>query len=285
MSNLVLGSGSFLGNSFLKFLENRQEKVFGASSYHIENSDNILITDYSFEAIENIIYKIKPRFIFDFKSPIVSSDKESYANKTIEQFVEPTKNIVNCLKNIKSFNSHVTLISSNLLNNKKYSEHPYVKIKSEQERLYLGLNNKFLKKNILRIPAVIGIGDLNFNRLLPFIMGNYLLNKEIQLNSNKETVREYITIHQLFELLILRSETFEFSYSYTNNQIVDQISSILKEKGLEKLKLNWNNKVNNNEINKSQSMDVSFKNNLENVVEWYLENSDYVKKSFLNFNF
>jgi hypothetical protein len=116
-------------------------------------------------------------------------------------------------------------------------------------------------------------------------MGNYLLNKEIQLNSNKETVREYITIHQLFELLILRSETFEFSYSYTNNQIVDQISSILKEKGLEKLKLNWNNKVNNNEINKSQSMDVSFKNNLENVVEWYLENSDYVKKSFLNFNF
>ena len=205
--------------------------------------------------------------------------------KTIEQFIEPTKNIVHCLKNLKGFNSHVTLISSNLLNNKKYSEHPYVKIKSEQERLYLGLNNKFLKKNILRIPAVIGIGDLNFNRLLPFIMGNYLLNKEIQLNSNKETVREYITIHQLFELLILRSEIFEFSYSYTNNQIVDQISSILKEKGLEKLKLNWNNKVNNNEINKSQSMDVSFKNNLENIVEWYLENSDYVKKSFLNFNF
>ena len=70
MKYLILGSRSFLGSSFTKYLNEKNINVLSMSS---ENSKN-----YSRNIIENKIKTFKPNKIFDFRFPLVSSNDELF---------------------------------------------------------------------------------------------------------------------------------------------------------------------------------------------------------------
>jgi len=189
---LVLGAGSFLGSSFLNSMKQLNYEIYGISNY--QNDKFIVKSNYSLDSLNQILHDIDPDVIYDFKLSKVSSNQNDF-NDSFEIMFKSNQNIINSLK---KFNKKIDLhlISTSKLNNNLESPHPYLMLKKSQEFLYKKEFSESTNLYIHRVENVIGKGDLNFSRILPFFFGSSLVNKEVKFSSLSSFKRNYLTIEQ-----------------------------------------------------------------------------------------
>ena len=157
MKYLILGSRSFLGSSFTRYLNEKNINVLSMSS---ENSKN-----YSRITIENKIKTFKPNKIFDFRFPLVSSNDELFKQIDINQFFKNQLEFIKIINKLDEEIPDIFLISSTNITRKK---NLYTSYKKKQEDVYKkNILNKG-KVKIMRLDSVLGEGDTNTNRLVPY---------------------------------------------------------------------------------------------------------------------
>lgn len=283
MKYLIVGSGSFLGNNFYDYLKSKNIDVYGISESN--KKKDFINLNYDSNEIKKIINKLKPDYIFDFKTHLVSSNMNHY-KISFDEMVKKTNNLVKAYKEIELKKINIILISTNLLNYQITNNHPYLRLKSYQEEKY-----KEIKQNIIsvvRIPNIIGIGDINFSRLIPYCMGSYLSRKSIDLNSTQDSTREYIFMSDFFDCLFSANYLFNQKVVLTNNQIIELLNCSLVFFKKEMLNVSWGKAVNLNILNNTKLIPENLDNQgltlkFNQIVKWYLDNKNYVINEFSSF--
>ena len=268
MKYLILGSRSFLGASFVKYLIEKNVNVLSLSS---ENSKN-----YSRKIIENKIKIFKPNKIFDFRFPLVASNDELFKEVDVNQFFKNQLEFIKTINKLNEENSDIFLISSTNIARKKnlYTFH-----KKKQEDLYKkNISNKG-KVKILRLDSVLGAGDTNTNRLVPYFYKSIFTKKYINLNINSNSIGRFSFIHDTNEYLYQQSlnkiiDNCQFKVKY--KILIHTLSTILNEKYIFNHRVDWNNKS-------LSSLPLSKENNyydkLENMTDWYFNNKSKLLES------
>lgn len=283
MKYLIFGTGSYLGRIFFEYLKSKKIDAYGVSKFS-KNKD-LIFTDYSTDHLSEIIKQVNPDFIFDFKTYLVSSN-EVYFNESFNKMVESSTNIINAYNIAEVKDISINLISTSLLNYNISTNHPYLKIKNYQEKIYKSIKDN--KVSILRIPNIIGEEDVNFKRLIPFCFGSYISNKEIKLNSQPTSLREYIFKDKLLDMLYKSTELFDDNIVLSNFEVIEQINNSLNYFDRPPFKIKWGNNSFNNKLHKNNlKIDNINLNDLKvdfnRITWWYLENSKYVKNQFEKF--
>ncbi len=286
MTNLIIGAGSYLGTSFFNYLLQEGEPVYGITESEPFN-EKIYKSSYEVQQLQEIINETRPVNIYDFKTYKVSSNKLHFTSG-LDEMIRPTSRIIKSLESTSSTIKNVYLLSTVLLNENKNSTHPYLKLKYLQENLYKKLaNENYFNYSCFRIPNVLGENDMNFSRLVPYIMANYIVKKPILLNSKKDVSREYVLIENLNKNLkdgnIENLETICLS----NEDLVAYIDLSLEKLDLECTNISWgNNKSVDEFISKTQSKnninkDI-FEKRIYEIVKEYIYKSDLVSKKYLD---
>ena len=280
MSHLIIGAGSFLGEAYFDYLKTKNIKVSGISEY--KSKKGIINSSYKCNEVKEIINQVMPENIYDFKTFLVSSNPENFDNN-FTKMINATDNIVKAYEESGIKKVNINLISTKLLVSMKDNDHPYLKIKSHQEEKY----REIKENNILihQVPNVLGFGDLNFTRLIPFCLGNYVLGQKINLNSSQESKREYIFMDDFIESLNTSIFQNKNSIILTNNQVIKLINQSLSHFDKQPLEISWNNA---NYLDTFGDVTLeSSKINYENlnekfneIIKWYLINSEEVKNNY-----
>lgn len=282
MRTLIFGAGSYLGRNLLIELKKTKQPVLGLSANR-KNSSTI-VTDYSKNNLIKIVNEFMPDRIFDFKTYTVSSDESSYPKDYIK-YTLINKSIIDALNESLLENTIVNLISTKLLDNDIKSLHPYLKIKKKQEEYYFSFLDERFSLNIFRVPNVLGNGDLNFSRIIPFFFGNYLIGqKNIKFNSKSTNLRKYIFLNELIRNLKLNKIDFDISLVSTNQNLINFFINLIKKQKLYIPEIIWkNNETDLDKIVTTSMEDLHNIENLKNIFNWYLSNKKQVVKSYKTF--
>lgn len=283
MKYLIIGTGSYLGRSFFEYLKSKKIDVYGVTKY--SKKKDLIISDYSADHISQIIKNVKPDCIFDFKTYLVSSN-EVYFNESFNKMVESSLNLINAYNIAELKDTSINLISTSLLNSKTTFNHPYLKIKLFQEKIYKTI--KYNKVSIFRIPNVIGKEDINFTRLIPYCFGSYISNREIKLNSKPTSLREYILKDKLLDMLYNSTEVSKNNFVLSNFEVINLINTSLNYFEKPSLEIYWgNNSIDNildkNNLKKENLNLKNLKMDFNKITQWYIENSKFVKYQFDKF--
>lgn len=284
MTNFILGAGSYLGSSFFNFLLQEGESVYGVTESEPFN-ERIYKSKYQVQKLQEIINEIRPVNVYDFKTYKVSSNK-SHFTVDLDEMIRPTSSIIKSLESSSKTIKNVYLLSTLLLNENKNSTHPYLKLKYLQENLYKKLaDENYFNYSCFRVPNVLGKNDMNFSRLVPYIMANYIVKKPILLNSKKDVSREYVLIENLNKNLKNGNIEDLETISLSNEKLVSYIDLSLEKLNLERTNISWgNNKSIDEFISKTHSKNSININTLENrmyeIVKWYIDKSDLVAKKY-----
>jgi len=286
MTNFILGAGSYLGSSFFNFLLQEGESVYGVTESEPFN-ERIYKSKYQVQKLQEIINEIRPVNVYDFKTYKVSSNK-SHFTVDLDEMIRPTSSIIKSLESSSKTIKNVYLLSTVLLNENKNSTHPYLKLKYLQENLYKKLaDENYFNYSCFRVPNVLGKNDMNFSRLVPYIMANYIVKKPILLNSKKDVSREYVLIENLNKNLKNGNIEDLETISLSNEKLVSYIDLSLEKLNLECTNISWgNNKSIDEFISKTHSKNSININTLENrmyeIVKWYIDKSDLVAKKYFD---
>jgi len=286
MTNFILGAGSYLGSSFFNFLLQEGESVYGVTESEPFN-ERIYKSKYQVQKLQEIINEIRPVNVYDFKTYKVSSNK-SHFTVDLDEMIRPTSSIIKSLESSSKTIKNVYLLSTLLLNENKNSTHPYLKLKYLQENLYKKLaDENYFNYSCFRVPNVLGKNDMNFSRLVPYIMANYIVKKPILLNSKKDVSREYVLIENLNKNLKNGNIEDLETISLSNEKLVSYIDLSLEKLNLERTNISWgNNKSIDEFISKTHSKNSININTLENrmyeIVKWYIDKSDLVAKKYFD---
>ena len=282
MTYLIIGSNSFLGNSLFDYLRKKNQNVFGISSN--KKLKKFIFSTYSSHDIEEIIFKIKPSIIFDFKTYKVSNNANHY-DKSLDEMISVTENIIKAYEKIKYDKVSINLISTKLLDYNPSTNHPYLNIKYNQENKYKSIKSKNLNIEIKRIPNVLGIGDLNFTRLVPFCYLNYILDRRVVLNSNQEARREY-TFLDNFLHNIDNSIKDNKNFILSNSEIINYMNASMDVLNKKYLEVEWEKATHLDSFiscdsNNDEILQKDILNNFVNITRWYLNNKNKVKDYYL----
>lgn len=286
MTNLIIGVGSYLGASFFNFLLREGESVYGVTESEPLN-ERIYKSRYEVQKLEEIINETHPVNIYDFKTYKVSSNK-SHFTTSLDEMIRPTTSIIKSLESSSSTIKNVYLLSTVLLNENKNSAHPYLKLKYLQENLYKKLAfENYINYSCFRIPNVLGENDMNFSRLIPYIMANYIVKKPILLNSKKDASREYVLIENLNKNLKNGNIEDLETICLSNEELVAYIDLSLDKLDLECTNISWgNNKSVDEFISKSHSKNNTnkdfFEKRIYEIIKWYIDQTDLVTKKYLD---
>jgi hypothetical protein len=261
MKYLILGGRSFLGRSFYYFLKKNR---IHAKLLHEENSNF-----YSPISLKNIIKKERPQKIVDFKFPIVSSNDEDFKNIDLKAFSNTQEALIESLNQLPEISTELFLVSSINIKNRK---NIYTKNKKKQEdyyKKYLPENNKF---KIIRLENVLGQGDLNTYRLVPFFFTKVFQNESFSLNIDSNKKGLYIFIDDCNKYLYNTSINKSYRkniFNITYKELIFRLSSILEFEFEVNHKILWNGKkIINNKIDQR----AKFNQNLIELTGWYLKN-------------
>ena len=261
MKYLILGSRSFLGSSFTRYLNEKNINVLSMSS---ENSKN-----YSRITIENKIKTYKPNKIFDFRFPLVSSNDELFKQVDINQFFKNQLEFIKIINKLDEEIPDIFLISSTNIKRKK---NLYTSYKKEQEDVYKkNILNKGTVK-IMRLDSVLGEGDTNTNRLVPYFYKSIFTKKYVNFNINSNSIGRFSFINDINEYLYQQSSNKKIN----NNQfkvkykiLIHTLSTILSEKYIFNHRVDWNNKNLSSDL---LSKENKYYDKLENMTDWYFKN-------------
>ena len=285
---LIIGAGSYLGKNYLDYLLKKKLTAYGVSSFY--ESDNIFkITNLNDNLID-LINSVKPDIIFDFKLQRVSSNKDHYPSDLKELIID-NKKVATQIKKFNKKNLEVHLISTSKLNNIEEINHPYLNLKKEQELHYLDLFGGEDNLTIHRVENVIGFGDFNFSRILPYNFGSIFKNGNIVLNSNKNITRNYLTIENFMQNLlnfVVKNEKDinDRAFTLKNFELLDIANSFIESKTNKNINIKWLNEVDYlsspNPVLKITKFDVQ---KIKKISKWYWNNRVEVLNKFEQFNY
>ena len=268
MKYLILGGRSYLGRSFSEFLKKNKHQVITLNE---ANSSN-----YSNNVLKEVLKKENPQKIVDFKFPIVSSNDEDFNNINLDEITSTQKRLIEALDQSPDNTSDLYLISTLNINKRK---NIYTKYKKKQEDYYKTKLPRKNKLKILRLENVLGQGDINTNRLVPYFFSKVFANKLLNLNINSRKKGEYIFIEDCNKYIFNTSldKTYKknaFSTTYKN--LIFRLSSILEYEYNFYHDVFWNNqKIINKKVNKTDKTNQ----NLIKLTNWYIENKESFRVS------
>ncbi len=258
MKYLLLGSRSFLGASYSKYLSEKKIQVLSLSQINSQN--------YSKNFIEKSIDSFKPSKIYDFRFPLVSSNDELYKKINTKDFFKTQIEFIDVINNLSKNVPEIYLISSSNITKKK---NVYTSLKKKQEDIYKKnlLNNKKLR--ILRLNAVLGEGDLNVNRLIPYFFKSIFVHNYVNLEINSNSIGNFSFVGDTNEYLYSHTVNKQKNFKVKYKILIYTLSDILKSKYKLYHQVDWNKKdLLSNSLNKSDT----FYANLENMTDWYYQN-------------
>ena len=236
MNIVIFGGGSFLGSSFLNYLKiNNEHSVLNISSLKQKNA-------YSIENLTNLLSKYKPDVIIDYKFLDVGASDDFYKDLSYEYIFSPQLNLINVLEKLK-INPKLFIISTNLIDRKTIKNN-YIELKKKHEDLYKS-TKKLKNINILRFDSILGYGDFNDNRLIPFFFKKISKNQFVEFKSSGEEHMKISLVNDLNIYLYEKLNNNSFfleSYKVMPFEIINYISDILISKYSLKVKTSWDDK-------------------------------------------
>lgn len=267
MKYLILGSRSYLGNSFSHYLEDNM--------IHSLNLNEINSNFYSTNILKNFILEYNPHKIVDFKFPIVTSNDDDFKEIDLKNLLKTQENFIEAINSIPTNKSDIYLISSANIYSRK---NIYTTYKKNQEDYYKQFLYKKNKLNIIRLENVLGQGDTNKNRLVPYFFCKVLEDRQIKIEIHPRKKGKYQFLEESNKYILnytLNQKSMKKEFSITYKDLINRFSSILIYEFDYYHKVFWNNK-----ILIAKHLDKRDKTNqyLIKVTSWYLNNRDIISK-------
>jgi len=324
---LITGHTGFKGSWLTAFLSTYSCKIYGVSKdiptnpshyrlLKIKNLKNFKVDITNLKLLKNVIYKVKPDYIFHLAAQSLVKTSYEDPNMTFTTNSIGTLNILETLRHLKKKCTVVMITSDKSYKNLEIKrgyketdliggEDPYSASKGCAELIIQSYINSYFKKNdkisiaVGRAGNVIGGGDWSKDRLIPDCFKLWSEgNASIIRNPNStrpwqhviEVVYGYILLaKKLHNDTKIHGQVFNFGPSYKKNYKVIEI--------LKYLNLFWKNckwkikksntnqkesvllKLNSNKANEilKWKTTLSFKETLIYTLNWYKEY--YSKKS------
>lgn len=258
---LVVGSNSFIGKNIISEIPFR--KIFCLQQSKKKRIKKKNLEYFYLDLLDSVALKRAISKHYYDKVIICASNNNNSLNSNnnnIDIFNQNTIILLNVLESLK-FNKKVKIINFSSTEISKRRDSIYsVSKKSNNLICKFYASNYGLKINNLVMSNVFGSNDLNFNRIIPFLIKNILSKKKIILKKNKEKIK-FIYIDDLLKALIYNKQNMICNYSVSVN--------VLKKKILYLIKLKNNLKKTN------------FKNlfdfNLYKTINWYKDYFNIIK--------
>ena len=179
-SILVIGSNSFIAKNFVnnsKF----KKKIFCVSTKDLNSFKN----DFDFKKLKKILHNNPIRAIINFTSN--NNNSTSKLVKDSKIILENINYHLEILELVKKKNILVIYFDSYEKFKSKNSS--YKISKNILENIYKFYKKKY-KLNVKKIllPTVIGNDDLNFERLVPYLLKSILNNKKILIKTKQKKI-------------------------------------------------------------------------------------------------
>lgn len=264
---LILGSDSFLGNSFANFLSTKDVEVLRASS---ANSN-----DYELQRLEAVISENNPLYILDYQFKLVSSKNEDYVIYEKQNFFKAQNNLISILNKTKETNKKVYLISTKYVENNNST---YSNLKREQENIYKSHLNKNISFEILRINSIFGQGDKNLNRALPHFFYSIFNNRKAVFESTGNQKTNFSFVEEanrfVYKKAIQNKNVKLNNFVCTYYELINYISQIILENFAYEHSVEWAE-----EKKEDFKLDVSNEDskNIHKTINWYFENMEEIK--------
>lgn len=181
---LIIGAKSFIAKNYVK-LSNYQNKILSISTRDLKSSKG----KFQAEKIKKILKNNSIKTIINF-----TSNNNNSMSKLIDDSKIITENInfhLEILELIK--NKKILVIYFDTFERYKNKNSSYKVSKKILESVYKFYQKKYkleVKKIIL--PTIIGANDLNFNRLVPYLLKQILNNKKVIIKKNNKIIFTFV---------------------------------------------------------------------------------------------
>lgn len=227
---LIVGSNSFIGKNIISEISFR--KIFCIQQSKEKRIKKKNLQYFYLNLLDSVALKRVISKCFYDKVIICASNNNNsinLSNNNIDIFHQNTTILLNVLESLK-FNKKVKIISfSSTEVLKKRSSIYSVSKKSNNLICKFYTSNYGLKINNLVITNVFGGNDLNFNRIIPFLIKNILFKKKIILKKKKNKIK-FIYIDDLLKAVINNKQSMIYNYSVSIEVLNKKILYLVKLK-------------------------------------------------------
>ena len=322
---MVTGGLGFIGSNLVKMLLDKGYKVINLDK--ISYASNFYNTKvfknnkyYKFincdiakrKKLNSILLKYKPNGIFNLAAETHVDRSIDAPDKFIDSNIIGTYNLIECLRLYKKKNKKIKFIhvstdevygdvsKGRSKENDPYKpSSPYAASKAASDHLVSSYVRTY------KIPAIVTNCSNNYGprqhpeKLIPKIIYNILINKELPIYGNGKNSREWIYVEDHCEALIKIyqkgkiGEFYNIGSNFNLNNL--QICKILLDVAKKKIKVGKNSKIkfikdrpghdlryaiNSNKIRNDIKWKPKtiFKKGIERTFEWYLNNRKYYLK-------
>jgi nucleoside-diphosphate-sugar epimerase len=218
---LLLGSSSFIGKNIIAKIPYKKIVCVQLKKNEISNKKNLKY--YFYDLLD---YKKIKRIINQYKFDIViicaanNNNSLNLYNKNIDIFQQNTNILLNILECCK-FKKKIQIINFTSTETLKKNNSIYsIAKRANNELCQFYQKNYNLKIKNLILPNLFGQNDLNFNRIIPMLIKNFLLKKKIIIR-NYSIKLKLVFIDSLLEMLINQKKYC--SNKIALNQIIKKI--------------------------------------------------------------
>ena len=322
---LVTGGLGFIGSNLVKMLLDKGYKVINidkisyASNFYntktFKNNKNYKFINCDIvkrKKIKSILLKYKPSGIFNLAAETHVDRSIDAPDKFIDSNILGTYNLIECLRSYNKKNKKLKFIhistdevygdvsrGRSKENDPYKPSSPYAASKAASDHLVSSYIRTF------KIPAIVTNCSNNYGprqhpeKLIPKLIHNILMNKELPIYGNGKNSREWIYVDDHCEALIKIyqkgkiGEFYNIGSNFNLNNL--QICKILLNVAKKRLKVGRNTKIrfvrdrpghdlryaiNSKKIRKDIKWKPKtiFKKGIEKTFEWYLKNRKYYLK-------
>lgn len=181
---LIIGSNSFIAKNYIT-LSKYNKKILPLSTKDLKDLNGKFNTKRLKRIFKNHLIEI----IINFTSN--NNNSTSRFTKDSQVVLENISFHLEVLEFIKEKNISIIYFDSFEKYNSKNSS--YKLSKKILENIYNFYRKKY-KINVKKVllPTVIGINDLNFNRLVPYLLKKILINKKISIKKQKKIIFTFV---------------------------------------------------------------------------------------------
>jgi hypothetical protein len=181
---LIIGANSFIAKNYVNFSKFKK-RAFSISTKDLIDSKG----KFNFKKIKKIFKNNSIKTIINFTSNNNNSSSESINDsKIILDNINFHLEILELIKNKK-----ILIIYFDSFEKFKNKNSSYKVSKKILESVYKFYQKKY-KLNVKKIllPTIIGVNDLNFNRLVPYILKQILNNKKVIIKKQKKIIFTFV---------------------------------------------------------------------------------------------